>query len=57
MRGMREKLEYLNIRVSKAWLERLDMWRDAQPVPPTRSDAVRIAVERFIEAKQCEPAR
>lgn len=50
MRAMREKEGYLHIRVSKEWLEKLDSWRKAQAVSPTRSEAVRIAVERFVES-------
>jgi hypothetical protein len=40
----------LTIRVSKEWLAKLDAWRKQQPVPPGRSDVIRVAVDRLIAA-------
>lgn len=49
-------MDTITIRITDEWLAKVDKWRNAQSVPPTRSDVIRIAVERFVskakEAKQ-----
>lgn len=40
----------LHIEVTTEWMAELDAWLARQVVPPTRSDAVRVMVERFIAA-------
>lgn len=45
----------LTIRVTQDWLDALDKWRDQQIVPPTRTQVVKVAVERLI-AEQPKPA-
>lgn len=40
----------LHMEVPPEWMERLDAWRAAHEFPPSRSEAVRIMVDRFIEA-------
>lgn len=50
-KSKKSQVDHLHMRVSPEWLERLDAWREAQDVPPSRSDVVRIAVERFIGAR------
>lgn len=43
------KTETIQIRVTEDWLRKLDDWRNSQPVPPTRADVFRTAVERFMD--------
>ena len=38
----------LTIRAPQEWLDKLDAWRTAQPVPPKRADVIRLAVLQFI---------
>ncbi len=47
--GMANERQQINVRVDDAWLEALDAWIAAQPVPPSRSQVVMTAVRRFIE--------
>lgn len=47
---MEKHSESLNMRVSVEWLERIDAWRNAQIIAPSRSEAIRIMVDRFIAA-------
>ena len=50
------KQKALNLRIIDGdWLDRLDRWREQQTVKPSRSDAIRVAVERLI--KDTEPKR
>lgn len=35
-------------KVSQAWLDKVDGWIDCQPIPVSRSDLIRAAVERYI---------
>ncbi len=44
--------ENLTIRAPREWLDRLDAWRAAQPVPPKRVDVIKLAVLQFIERQQ-----
>lgn len=48
--------ENLTLRVPREWLDRLDAWRAAQPVPPKRGDVIKLAVLQFIDRQQ-EPRR
>lgn len=38
----------ITIRITDEWLVAIDKWRNAQSVPPSRSDVIRTAVKRFI---------
>lgn len=40
------------MRVSQQFLQRVDEWRRKQPDLPNRSEAVRLLVERGLEAKR-----
>jgi metal-responsive CopG/Arc/MetJ family transcriptional regulator len=44
----------ITIRVDKAWLAKIDKWREKQPVPPGRSELIRLAVERFISKERAK---
>lgn len=50
-----DKTDRLEMRVSPAWLMRIDDWRRLQPVIPTRTQAVRLLVERGLEASGLPP--
>jgi hypothetical protein len=39
-------------RFSDDFIAELDAWRERQPVPPSRTDVIRIAVERFIRTAE-----
>jgi hypothetical protein len=39
----------LTLRVTQEWLDDVDAWREAQAVPPTRSQLVKVAVEQFLK--------
>jgi hypothetical protein len=41
-------------RFSDDFIAELDAWRERQPVPPSRTDVIRIAVERFIRSAEQE---
>jgi hypothetical protein len=41
----------LDLRVDPEWLAEFDSWRAAQPVPPSRAEAIRVAVARLIGTK------
>ncbi len=43
--------ENLTIRVPQEWLDRLDAWRAAQPVPPKRGEVIKVAVAWFVAGK------
>lgn len=43
--------ESITLRVPRHWLEKLDSWREKQPVPPKRADVIRLAVLQFIDRK------
>lgn len=43
--------ENLTIRVPQEWLDRLDAWRAAQPVPPKRGEVIKVAVAKFVASK------
>lgn len=43
--------ENITIRVPQEWMDRLDAWRASQPVPPKRSDVIKLAVLKFIGTK------
>jgi Arc/MetJ-type ribon-helix-helix transcriptional regulator len=47
---MKNKPVPISLRVGADWLDRLDAWRESQPVPPSRSDVIRVAVDRLIAA-------
>lgn len=42
----------LTLRVPTEWLDRLDAWRATQPVPPKRTDVIKLAVLQFIDRKR-----
>jgi len=42
----------LTLRVSHEWKRKLDEWIAVQTVRPTRSEAIRVAVVKFIQ--ECE---
>ncbi len=44
---MKEK--HITIRADEDLLRRLDEWRKAQELIPTRANTVRVAVERFLK--------
>jgi hypothetical protein len=37
-----------NFRFDDDLIDSIDAWRELQPVPPSRTDVFRIAVERFL---------
>jgi hypothetical protein len=39
-----------DFRFSDEFIAELDAWRNAQLVAPSRSDVIRVAVERFIRS-------
>lgn len=39
----------IQVRNTDHWVDKLDAWRLAQPVKPSRSEAIRTAVEAFID--------
>lgn len=43
--------ENITIRAPQEWLDRLDAWRASQPVPPKRSDVIKLAVLQFIATR------
>ena len=47
----------ITIRVSNEWLDALDAWIDAQPVKPSRTETIRVAVEEFINQKRLNEKR
>jgi metal-responsive CopG/Arc/MetJ family transcriptional regulator len=47
----------ITIRVSKEWLDALDAWIDTQPVKPSRTETIRVAVEEFINQKRLNEKR
>jgi hypothetical protein len=47
-----------DFRFSDEFIAELDAWREAQPVAPSRSEVIRVAVERFIRSiDQRQPKR
>ena len=46
--------ENLTIRAPREWLDRLDAWRAAQPVPPKRADVIKLAVLQFIDRQHAK---
>ena len=48
--------ENITIRAPKAWREHLDGWCKSQPVPPKRSDVIKLAVTQFIDRQLAEQA-
>jgi hypothetical protein len=42
------KHQNLTLRMPADWIAALDGWRDKQPVPPKRSEVIRLAVLQFI---------
>lgn len=49
--------EQLHIMVPRSWLTRIEDWRRRQPETLTKSQAIRLLVERAIEADQRTPNR
>jgi len=49
---MEEKTQRFEMRVSKSFLEQVDDWRRNHPDLPSRANAIRILVERAIEAEK-----
>lgn len=43
-----EKRTRISFLAPDSWLERLEAWTQSQPVPPTKSEVIRLAVEKFI---------
>lgn len=46
--------ENITIRVPKEWWADLESWRQSQPVPPKRSDVIKLAVTQFINRQNAE---
>src|SRR5690242_12741529 len=44
------KIARMNLRVPPEWVTRIEDWRREQPVIPSRSEAVRILVDRALDA-------
>jgi Arc/MetJ-type ribon-helix-helix transcriptional regulator len=42
----------ITIRVSKEWLAKLDAWIEKQPIRPSRTEVIRVAVERLTSDKK-----
>ncbi len=40
------------IRVNREWLAKLDAWIAAQPIRPSRTEAIRVAVNRLMNEKR-----
>jgi hypothetical protein len=45
------EIKRLQMKCGVKWLAKLDRWRGQQPVPLTRSDAIRRLVARAIDAE------
>ena len=48
--------ENITIRAPRAWREYLDQWCKSQPVPPKRSDVIKLAVTQFIDRQIADQA-
>ena len=46
-----------DFRFTDTFIAELDAWRESQPVPPSRTDVIRIAVERFIRSAERDQAK
>jgi len=46
--------ENITIRAPRSWLEAIDKWCASQPVPPKRSDVIKLAVTQFIDRQVAE---
>jgi hypothetical protein len=44
--------ERFEMRFSPELVEKIDQWRQAQPVPPSRAAAIRYLIESGLEARQ-----
>lgn len=51
------KTKRFNIVAPESWLERLDNWRRVQPKVPNISEAIRVLVDRAIEAEKGKKKR
>jgi hypothetical protein len=53
---LENEVRRLQMKVGDRWLRKLDRWRGKQANPPNRSEAIRMLVERAIDA-ECPTSR
>ena len=54
---MKENKELLSVRIAPALIKRLDLWRDAQVVPPGRAGVVEVALKSFLDGQGAPEVR